>query len=133
RGGQAPGADALPRREEPGGDGDGQRTQPGIGSHRALSRPGAPARPLSWGLAMNHPDLDRLTSWVHGFLESADAGEIEDHVAGCAACRDLAEGLREEAKLLSRAIAAPERLSDLKARLMDAAAGKRPNRGLLWQ
>jgi hypothetical protein len=82
---------------------------------------------------MKHPDLDRLTSWIHGFLEPADARELEEHVAGCAPCRDSAEGLRQEARLLSRAIADPERLSALKAGLLEAAAGKRPGRGLLWQ
>ena len=82
---------------------------------------------------MMHPDLDRLTSWVHGFLEAADAGEIEEHVAGCAACRDTTDGLRREARLLSRAMADPERLSALKGRLLDAAAGRRSTRGLFWQ
>jgi hypothetical protein len=82
---------------------------------------------------MNHPDLDRLTSWVHGFLEGGDAAEVEEHVAGCAACRDRVQGLREEARLVSRAIADPQRLAALKAGLLQAAAGKRPTRGLLWQ
>ncbi|HVE42605.1 MAG TPA: FecR domain-containing protein [Planctomycetota bacterium] len=82
---------------------------------------------------MTHPDLDRLTAWVHGFLEAAEAREADAHVAGCAACRDTVEGLRDEARLLSRAIAAPERLSALKEGLLQAASGKRSHRGLLWQ
>jgi len=79
---------------------------------------------------MSHPDLDRLTSWVHG---PAD-GDVEAHVAGCPACRDTAAGLREEAALLSREIGSPERLAALKAGLLLQASGRRrPVRGLIWQ
>ncbi len=82
---------------------------------------------------MTHPDLDRLTTWVHGFLDAAEAAEIDAHVAGCAACRVTVEGVRDEARLLSRAIADPERLAALKEGLLQAASGKRSHRGLLWQ
>lgn len=79
---------------------------------------------------MNHPDLDRLTAWVHGL----DEGGVEAHVAGCPECRDAAAGLREEAALLSREIGSPERLAALKAGLLHHASGRRrPVRGLLWQ
>jgi hypothetical protein len=82
---------------------------------------------------MTHPDLDRLTSWVHGFFEGADAAEVAEHVAACPGCRETAEGLRDEAQLLTRAIADPERLAALKDGLLHAASGKRSPRGLLWQ
>jgi hypothetical protein len=78
---------------------------------------------------MNHPDLDRLTSWVHGLPDP----EIDTHVPGCAGCRDTAEGLREEARVLAREIGSPERLAALKAGLMHAAGRRRPARLLLWQ
>jgi len=82
---------------------------------------------------MNHPDLDRLTLWIHGFLESGDAAELETHVSDCRSCRDAAQGIREEANILSRQISSPERLSALQAGLLQAAAGRRFGRGLLWQ
>jgi len=82
---------------------------------------------------MTHPDLDRLTSWVHGFLESADAAGVEEHVSSCGECRETVDDLREEARLLSREMASPERLAALKAGLLRGAAGRRPSRGLLWQ
>jgi hypothetical protein len=82
---------------------------------------------------MTHPDLDRLTSWVHGFLEPGDAGGLEEHVSGCPECRRAAEGLREEARFLSREMAPSERLKALKEGLLRAAEGRRPSRGLLWQ
>ena len=79
---------------------------------------------------MSHPDLDRLTSWVHGLPDN----DVEAHVAGCPECRESAAGLREEASLLAREIAAPERLAALKAGLLQHAEGRRrPARGLLWQ
>ena len=79
---------------------------------------------------MTHPDLDRLTAWVHGI---DDAG-VEAHVGGCPECREVATGLREEARLLSREIANPERLAALKAGLLRHATGRRrPVRGFLWQ
>jgi hypothetical protein len=79
---------------------------------------------------MSHPDLDRLTGWVHG-VEDA---EVQIHVGGCPECRDTAAGLREEAALLSREIGSPERLAALKAGLLQHASGRRRSaRGLLWQ
>jgi hypothetical protein len=82
---------------------------------------------------MTHPDLDRLTAWVHGFLEGAEASEVDEHVAGCPSCREAVQGLRDEAQLLTRAIAHPERLAALKEGLIHAASGKRSYRGLMWQ
>jgi len=82
---------------------------------------------------MKHPDLDRLTSWVHGFLEAGEADSVRAHVSDCADCRETVDELRDEARLLTREIAAPERLSALKGRLLQAAAGRRPSRGLFWQ
>jgi FecR-like protein len=79
---------------------------------------------------MNHPDLDRLTSWVHGLPDS----DVDAHVSSCPECRDTAAALREEARLLSREIGSPDRLAALKAGLLQHATGRRrPVRGLLWQ
>ncbi|HVR87876.1 MAG TPA: FecR domain-containing protein [Planctomycetota bacterium] len=82
---------------------------------------------------MNHPDLDRLTAFVHGFLEPGEAALVESHVSGCPECRATASQLRAEARILSEAISRPERLSALKAGLVQAAAGRRGVRALLWQ
>jgi hypothetical protein len=82
---------------------------------------------------MNHPDLDRLTAWVHGFLEPADADGVEEHVSSCGECRDNVADLRHEADFLSRQITDPQRLTSLKENLLRVAAGKRTSRGLLWQ
>jgi hypothetical protein len=78
---------------------------------------------------MNHPDLDRLTSWVHGLPDP----EVDSHLPACPECRAAAEGLREEAQLLAREIGSPERLAALKAGLLHAAGRRRPARLLLWQ
>jgi len=79
---------------------------------------------------MSHPDLDRLTAWVHGLED----GDTDAHVAGCPGCRDAAAALRQEADLISREIGNPERLAALKAGLLHHASGRRrPLRGLLWQ
>jgi hypothetical protein len=89
---------------------------------------------------VTHPDLDRLTSWVHGFAEPAESEETRSHVTACAECRWAAEGLREEARILSQElevspeISSPERLRALQEGLLRAATAKiRPARGLLWQ
>ena len=82
---------------------------------------------------MSHPDLDALTSWIHGFLEAPEAAELERHVLGCQECGSTAAGLREEARILSEGVSRPERLSALKAGLLQAAAGRRNYRGLFWQ
>ena len=55
---------------------------------------------------MTHPDLDRLTSWVHGFPD----GGVDAHLADCPECREAAADLREEARLLSREIGDPEQI-----------------------
>jgi len=79
---------------------------------------------------MTHPDLDRLTGWIHGVPDP----DVDIHVGGCPQCRDAAAGLREEAALLSREIGSPERLAALKAGLLQHASGRRRSvRGLLWQ
>jgi len=79
---------------------------------------------------MNHPDLDRLTAWVHGVSDP----DAETHVTGCPDCRASVAAIREEAQVISREIGSPERLAALKAGLLQHAAGKRrPIRGLLWQ
>ena len=83
---------------------------------------------------MSHPDLDRLTSWVHGFPDN----ELDLHVDRCPSCRETVAALREEARLLAREIGSPERLAALKAGLLQHAGGRRrffrsPVRGLLWQ
>jgi hypothetical protein len=78
---------------------------------------------------MNHPGLDRLTAWVHGCSDA----DVDAHVPSCSDCRAAADGLREEARILSREIGDPERLAALKAGLLHAAGRRRPLRGLLWQ
>jgi len=80
---------------------------------------------------MNHPDLDRLTAWVHELLEPAEARPLEDHAAECAECRDLVERLHEEARALAAEIAPEHRLSALKQTLLQAPRPR--SRGLLWQ
>jgi ferric-dicitrate binding protein FerR (iron transport regulator) len=81
---------------------------------------------------MTHPDLDRLTSLVHGFLETGEADATRDHVDGCPECRDAVESLHEEARLLAREILPPARMAALKEGILQAA-GRRRARGLLWQ
>jgi len=84
---------------------------------------------------MSHPDLDRLTAWVHELLEPADAAGIAGHVAGCADCREEVDRLRDEAQAVASAIGSRERLDALKERLR-CAAGEPPrprNLGLFWQ
>jgi hypothetical protein len=83
---------------------------------------------------MSHPDLDRLTSWVHGFPDN----ELDAHVDRCPSCRETVAAVREEARLLAREIGSPERLAALKAGLLQHAGGRRhsfrsPVRGFLWQ
>lgn len=80
---------------------------------------------------MNHPDLDRLTAWVHELLEPAEARPLEDHAAECAECRDLVERLHEEARALAAEIAPEPRLSALKQALLQPPRPR--SRGLLWQ
>jgi len=79
---------------------------------------------------MSHPDLDRLTAWVHG----VDDADVDVHVGSCPECQRAVAGLREEAALLSREIGSPERLAALKEGLLYHASGRRrPVRGLFWQ
>ena len=81
---------------------------------------------------MSHPDLDRLTSWVHGLLDLDDAAAVDAHVAACADCRETADEVQDEGLLIAKEIASPERLGALKSRIL-ASAGRRPNRSLWWQ
>lgn len=80
-----------------------------------------------------HPELDRLTAWVHGFLDDPEAAEVGAHVADCPDCLEAADQVRDEARLLEQALAPSPRLTTLKQELLDAAEGKRRSRGLLWQ
>jgi anti-sigma factor RsiW len=82
---------------------------------------------------MNHPDLNRLTIWIQGFLETDDAAEVESHVSVCRECGVLSDGLREEARILTSALSSPDRLNALKAGLLQSVGRRRPWRGLLWQ
>jgi hypothetical protein len=88
---------------------------------------------------MIHPDIDRLTAWVHELLEPEDVAPLAAHVSECADCREKSECLRREARVLAAEIAPKRRLADLKERLMRSAektsppAASRRNRGLLWQ
>ncbi len=76
---------------------------------------------------MTHPDLDRLTAWVHELLPPPEAGELEGHAASCPDCRALAGRVRAEARVVAGALAPSP---GLQARLLGEA---RPRRGLLWQ
>ena len=85
---------------------------------------------------MSHPDLDRLTSWVHELLEPAEAHEVAGHVEDCGECRDDADHLREEARAIASEIAPDARLAALKEKLLREAAtpARRPRfAGLIWQ
>ena len=84
---------------------------------------------------MSHPDLDRLTSWVHGLLEPGESEATRSHVADCPDCADDAEVLREEGRLLSREILPPERIAALKEAILESADAHRQSRwrGLLRQ
>lgn len=81
---------------------------------------------------MTHPDQDRLTAWVHGLLDLDDAAAVDAHVSGCPGCREAADELQDEGRLLAAELGSSERLDALKARIL-ASAGRRPNRGLFWQ
>ncbi len=78
---------------------------------------------------MSHPDLDRLTAWTHGLLDSDAARETGRHVASCDACGARADRVRAEGEALARALAPP---AGLRERLL-RRAGVRPSRGLAWQ
>lgn len=61
---------------------------------------------MTWG----HPTEARLNDLVDGLLPAPEAAAVEAHLAGCAACRAEAEGLRallREAAALPREIAPP--------------------------
>lgn len=82
---------------------------------------------------MIHPDLDRWTAYVHGVLDASETFPLEGHLAGCAECRETVGDLQEEARILTREIASPLRLSALKARILEAAEGRRPGRSVMGQ
>jgi ferric-dicitrate binding protein FerR (iron transport regulator) len=84
---------------------------------------------------MNHPNLERLTAWVHDLLEPVDARETADHLAACADCRGDADHLRDEARAIAAEIAPDARLAALKERLLrETPAARRPrSAGLFWQ
>jgi hypothetical protein len=83
---------------------------------------------------MSHPDLDRLTAWVHELLDPHGAIAVEEHVARCAGCGARADRVRREGDVLARALVPSGRLAALKAGLLRRAAepaARRP--GLSWQ
>ena len=86
---------------------------------------------------MNHPDLDRLTAWVHECLDPEDAAALKAHVVQCGECREMVDRLREESFTLAAELAPEHRLKDLRERLLRRAeAGDPPavpRRALLWQ
>ena len=44
-------------------------------------------------LKLSHPSRERLAAFVSGRLDPLEAGAIEDHLHGCAACRSSVAGL----------------------------------------
>ena len=44
---------------------------------------------------MNDPWTDRLSEYLDGELSPADTAELEKHLAGCTACREIVAGLRD--------------------------------------
>jgi anti-sigma factor RsiW len=45
---------------------------------------------------------DRMSAWIDGELADHDARVVEDHVAGCARCTELAARLRSTSRSLSQ-------------------------------
>ena len=88
---------------------------------------------------MSHPDLDRLTAWVHELLEPLEAAELTSHLSECATCREAADRLGEEARALTAEIAPEDRLNALKESLIrraesaSVASPRSRSRGLFWQ
>src|SRR5262245_44996998 len=86
-----------------------------------------------------HPDIDRLTSWVHDLLDPSEAGSVAGHGSGCASCREAADLLRAEARVLAAEISPDSRLEALKEKLLrQAEAGTVPavsrrGKGFFWQ
>jgi hypothetical protein len=46
-------------------------------------------------LSLLHPTTDQLTAISRGLLDDRDSSTVEEHVAGCDACRGLLEALPE--------------------------------------
>jgi serine/threonine protein kinase len=61
-------------------------------------------------LDATHPAPDRLVAFSLGRLDDADSAEVERHLAGCEACRDLAAAAGDDSlvTLLRRAAVEPE-------------------------
>jgi hypothetical protein len=81
-------------------------------------------------------DFEKLEALAAGELAGARAQEIEQHVAGCAACRDELGWLRAEAELMQRRRAAqpplrPELWQRITQRLGERVA--QPQRPSRWQ
>jgi anti-sigma factor RsiW len=78
-----------------------------------------------------HPDVDELSAYVDGELDTARAREVGAHVAACAGCTDDLRALRLVAAELA-ALPAPTMPADVAARLDEAIArerGAQPARG----
>jgi anti-sigma-K factor RskA len=76
---------------------------------------------------------DDLATYLLGALESAEAAELEQHLAGCEECRTELEWLRPAAQMLPESVERLEPPSELRARIMadveaDAAAVRPPSR-----
>jgi anti-sigma-K factor RskA len=64
-------------------------------------------------------------------LDGEDRARFEEHLAGCASCRNDLEAFRESAALLAYAEAGPEPPPALRARLLDAARQERPTQSVV--
>jgi hypothetical protein len=79
---------------------------------------------------MDHKRIaDQLAAYSLGALDAAARQEVEQHLAGCAECRQLASELAETADLLPLALATASPVQppdDLKARVLQAAQTPAP-------
>jgi Putative zinc-finger len=77
--------------------------------------------------AGRHPSVEQIGDAMEGLLSPPAAARVQSHLAGCASCRDVANGLREVASLLSAAPAPsmpPEVANRIDAALAIAIAGQ---------
>ena len=91
-----------------------------MGEHRGPN--GNPREDHAWARELLGP-------YVLGALDPEEERTVEQHLAGCAACRDEERGLREtHERLAGASIAAASAPPDLKARILGAL----PQRGGSW-
>ena len=78
-------------------------------------------------MAMDHEAVrDNIDAWAIGALDAAEAREVDSHLAGCDACRVLADEAQDDAGMIALAVPLVAAPASLKARVMGAAAAVRP-------